>query len=75
MLPRQLYKQFVREAMHFGNYNIQRYVLRRVRSSFREKVGGAETDAALQYGHEQLEILKRQGVISRLNPSPKPVVN
>ncbi|KAL6736541.1 hypothetical protein Aduo_006883 [Ancylostoma duodenale] len=72
-----LYKQLEREAAKFPQYNIRVFAQRRIREHFEANRG--VTDPALQKellkkGKDQLEVIRRQVVISQLYPHKKTVV-
>ena len=69
-----LYRQLLRAARGFTNYNFREHALRCVREDFRR--GAALTDAeeiaaAQRRGGEQLRMLKRQSMVSQLFPQEK----
>ncbi|KAJ2906036.1 LYR family complex protein [Zalerion maritima] len=74
---RSLYRQLLRQSTQFAAYNFRDYAHRRTRDSFRENAG--ETDLRrvqemLQRGLKELQLLKRQAVISQFYKSDALVV-
>mmetsp|Transcript_73205 Transcript_73205/g.136801 ORF Transcript_73205/g.136801 Transcript_73205/m.136801 type:complete len:88 (+) Transcript_73205:78-341(+) len=69
-----LYRQVLRAAGSFSDYNFREYFLRRARDDFRgfalrSKIGSldaAGTDAFLQDARENLQMLQRQSTLSQL---------
>ena len=53
------------------DYNFRMYALRRTRTGYSEArdLAGDSAAAALAYGRDQLQVLKRQALISQLYPS------
>ena len=69
-----LYRDLLRAARGFTNYNFRDYALRRVREEFREARAISTADASLvayQQGRQQLDMLRRQATISGLFPQEK----
>ena len=69
-----LYRQLLRAANGFTNYNFRNYFVRVVREDFRRDSalqGSEEVDAAYRRGRAQLEMLRRQSAISGLFPQDK----
>ncbi|KAH3679804.1 hypothetical protein WICPIJ_008513 [Wickerhamomyces pijperi] len=72
-----LYREFLRNATKFNNYNFKNYFIRRSRDAFnsgktlktQEEITNAYTKA-----QQELEVLKRQSLISRLYSFEKLVV-
>ncbi|KAF2452449.1 hypothetical protein BDY21DRAFT_359197 [Lineolata rhizophorae] len=65
---RSLYRSLLRTANQFAAYNFREYARRRARDAFREHA--AETDARavqelVQKGLKELQVMKRQTVISQ----------
>ena len=58
------------------DYNIRNYVQRRVRTGFQSNstAGAPEAQSAYQKGLADLEVVKRQAIISQLYPSQKSVM-
>jgi hypothetical protein len=72
-----LYKQFLRYATRFSNYNFRDYAIRRSRDGFvanRGLTDPAAINDALAKGRAQLEVLKRQSVISQMYKGEKLIV-
>ena len=69
-----LYRSLLRAGGGFSNYNFRDYALRSVRDKFRENVGLTDAEAitaAMHEGRQQLELVKRQTMVSRLFPQGK----
>lgn len=72
-----LYRQFIKNASHFNDYNFRNYFLRRAKTTFREnrdvkdqeKLDALYTDALKDLG-----VLKRQSLISQMYTFDKLVV-
>ncbi|RMY17781.1 hypothetical protein D0867_05795 [Hortaea werneckii] len=65
---RSLYRSLYRQARQFAAYNFREYAKRRTTDAFREHKG--ESDARriqelMQYGLKELQVLKRQTVVSQ----------
>ncbi|EQC41908.1 hypothetical protein SDRG_00763 [Saprolegnia diclina VS20] len=71
-----LYRTMLRQAAQYENYTFRSYAQRRIKSDFHAKksAAGAEAEAALAFGHDQLAILRRQVAISKLYPGEKSVM-
>ncbi|KAL2112214.1 hypothetical protein VUR80DRAFT_8274 [Thermomyces stellatus] len=74
---RSLYRQLLRNGNALTTYNFREYARRRTRDAFREHAG--EQDPArireyIQKGKKELEVLKRQAVISSFFSFDKLVV-
>ena len=69
----RLYKQMLRAARGFDNYNFRDYTLRYVRDDFRAHRGADAAAAAELYakGLEQHDQLKRLATVSSLFPEQK----
>lgn len=77
MQARGLFRKLMRAGKGFTNYNFREYALRRVRLGFRENVGasdGAEIAKLLLNGQQQLEVVRKQAVISQLYPQARHVM-
>jgi hypothetical protein len=70
-----LFRSLLREAGKMANYNFREHARRRVIGGFREFQNANEQVAQEQYsfGASQLELLKRQSIISRLYPEMEAV--
>ncbi|KAL1301530.1 hypothetical protein AAFC00_005771 [Neodothiora populina] len=65
---RSLYRSLLRTGKQFGTYNFREYAQRRTRDAFRDHV--AESDPRqiqelVQKGIQELQVLKRQTVVSQ----------
>lgn len=72
-----LYKKLLRESAKFSGYNYRSYAQRRIKDAFREhkhETDQSKIDSLIQKGQENLEIIKRQVVISQLYKEPKLVI-
>ncbi|XP_058822708.1 LYR motif-containing protein 4 [Topomyia yanbarensis] len=64
-----LYKQMLRESQKFSSYNYRSYALRRIRDAFRENktlTDATKIQSELEYAQNNLEIIKRQALLSQL---------
>ncbi|KAI1140992.1 hypothetical protein F5Y05DRAFT_375875 [Hypoxylon sp. FL0543] len=65
---RSLYRQLLRQGEQFQSYNFREYAKRRTRDAFREHVNEQdprEVQGLIQKGLRELQIMKRQTVISQ----------
>jgi len=71
-----LFRALLRSAHSMSDYNVSAYCLRRVRTDFRANRNLESTEAAtkLLWGKEQLEIMQRQAVITKMFPGGKNVM-
>ena len=72
-----LYREFVRNASKFSNYNFRNYFLRRSRDAFKQGKSlstSEQVDVQFQKAREELEVLKRQSKISQMYTFEKLVV-
>ena len=72
-----LFRSFLRTSSTYADYNFRSYALRNVRTKFeqnRSLTDSSEISNALVAGQQQLELLKRQTLISNLYPSQKSVM-
>ena len=68
------YRQLLRAAEKFTNYNFRDYALRCVREDFRagaKVADAAEAEQVFQRGRVQLQMLQRQSTVSQLFPQDK----
>ena len=66
---RRLYKQLMREAQAFPDFNFRNYFLRRIRDDFKQKLSLASAEDVgkeLKNGQAQLAMLRRQAVVGQL---------
>ena len=72
----QLFRGLMRQARRLEDYNFRDYAKRRVVMGFQENRGLAGEVAAQEYqeGLKNLDMLKRQAVISHLYPSKRSVM-
>ncbi|EAT42558.1 AAEL005928-PC [Aedes aegypti] len=72
-----LYKQLLRESQKFSSYNFRNYALRRVRDAFRENkalTDSSKIQSEMDYARKNLEIIKRQALISQMFRADKLVI-
>ncbi|KAF2488870.1 hypothetical protein BU16DRAFT_531916 [Lophium mytilinum] len=65
---RSLYRSLLRQSRQFAAYNFREYAKRRTRDAFREHKGDAgerQIQELMQKGLKELQMLKRQTVISQ----------
>ncbi|KAI1417144.1 hypothetical protein F5Y13DRAFT_152079 [Hypoxylon sp. FL1857] len=65
---RSLYRQLLRQGEQFQSYNFREYAKRRTRDAFREHVNAQnprEIQTLIQKGLKELQMMKRQTVISK----------
>lgn len=72
----QLYRQLLRNASRFANYNFREHAKRRIKYEFRQSKGLTPADAEAKYvwGLDQANIVRRQAVVSQLYPQESSVV-
>ncbi|CAM9306033.1 unnamed protein product, partial [Choristocarpus tenellus] len=65
-----LYRQLLREGRQLMDYNYRDYAIRRARLGFvkARECSPNESEKIFAKGEEQLQILRRQAIISRLYP-------
>lgn len=65
---RKLYRQLVREAERFPQYNYRMYALRKIKDEFagRSNLQGTELEHFLQAGQGELERLRRMTAVAAL---------
>jgi len=73
---RALFRNLLRAARTFPDFQLSNYIARRTREDFRKNraLKGEEGKAAMAFGKEQLELVKRQSIIRGLYHAPKSVV-
>lgn len=72
-----LYKQIIKNANRFNDYNFRQYFLRKARTEFRANKDVADAkvlDALISDAQKDLGVLKRQSIISQLYTFDKLVV-
>lgn len=72
-----LYRQFMKNAYHYNNYNFKNYFIRRTKDAFKENVGlkdSEQIDQAIQKANRELKVLERQSKISQMYSTEKLVV-
>ncbi|CAI5737934.1 unnamed protein product [Hyaloperonospora brassicae] len=71
---RRLYREMLRGASKFENYNFRNYAVRRIKEDFRTNAklaaGSTEQKHALEAARQQADMLHRQMVVSKLYPPP-----
>ncbi|XP_059485174.1 LYR motif-containing protein 4 [Neocloeon triangulifer] len=73
----ELYKNLLREGQKFADYNFRNYAVRRMRDAFKENktlADGASIEKELKFGFQQLELIKRQALISQMFKTEKLVI-
>ncbi|KAF2757498.1 putative iron-sulfur cluster biosynthesis protein Isd11 [Pseudovirgaria hyperparasitica] len=74
---RSLYRSLLRQSREFALYNYREYAHRRTRDAFREHQGETEERAVqelVQKGLKELQMMKRQTVVSQFYQLDKLVV-
>ena len=63
-----MYRSFLRESRHFGDYNLRSYILRRVRDDFRGSANAPseQVEGLLARGQAELEVVRRQAMVSSI---------
>ncbi|KAJ9090499.1 hypothetical protein DSO57_1001957 [Entomophthora muscae] len=71
-----LYRNLLRASKGFHGYNFQQYAIRRTKDSFRSNkdIDEAAAIKAYQTGNNDLEVIRRQSIISNLFTSDKLVI-
>ncbi|CCK72754.1 Isd11p KNAG_0L01340 [Huiozyma naganishii CBS 8797] len=72
-----VYRQFIKNANQFTNYNFREYFLRRTRNTFKQNKtveDPARLAALFGEARAELKVLKRQSVISQMYTFDKTVV-
>lgn len=72
-----LYKSLMRESQKFAAYNFRSYAVRRVRDAFKQHKLETDPDnlkKLVSEAYENLEVIKRQAVISRMYQADKLVI-
>ncbi|KAF4041642.1 Complex 1 protein (LYR family) [Phytophthora infestans] len=65
----RLYREMLRNAAKFETYNFRAYATRRIKDKNKTlKSGSPELEKALQLVREQVDVLGRQGIVSKLYP-------
>jgi len=65
------YRGLLREGSRYNNYNFREYILRRVKEEFRDNKtvqDPVEIEKLLQKAQQNLDVVRRQALISRLYP-------
>ena len=72
-----LYRQLIRSANKFNDYNIKSYAQRRIRNGFIEnyKVNTEIATQQYEWGLTQLAMVQRQSMISQMYPEMESVLN
>ncbi|KAJ4374105.1 hypothetical protein N0V83_002844 [Neocucurbitaria cava] len=74
---RSLYRSLLRQSSQFAAYNFREYAKRRTRDSFRDNMSVTEerrVQELMQKGLKELQMLKRQTIISQFYQIDKLVV-
>ncbi|KAF9549005.1 LYR motif-containing protein 4 [Mortierella hygrophila] len=72
-----LYKDLLHHSSKFAAYNFRDYAVRRTRDAFhaaKNETDPAKIEALIHKGEQQLEVVKRQSLISQLYSGEKLVV-
>lgn len=71
-----LMRSMLRESRKFDNYNFRAHAMRRVVGGFREssKLEGKAAEDKFKWGEGQLNLLKRQRVISQMFPEEESIM-
>lgn len=71
-----LFRNLLRNAQKFVNYNFREHAKRRVAYEFHKNknLEGADAVSAYKRGIEQLQVVKRQAIINSLYPEPPSVI-
>ncbi|CAH0493358.1 hypothetical protein KXD40_008313 [Peronospora effusa] len=68
----RLYRAMLGNAAKFDNYNFRSYAVRRVKEEFRKnktlKPGSLEQEKVLELARQQVDVLYRQMIVSKLYP-------
>nr|XP_015913545.1 LYR motif-containing protein 4 [Parasteatoda tepidariorum] len=73
----RLYKNLLREAGKFSSYMYRTYSLRRIKDAFKDYKDVTDQEKLadlITYGKSNLEIIKRQVIISQLFKDPENVI-
>jgi len=73
----KLYKSLIRESQKFASYNFRSYAVRRVKDAFRENRNVTDSEILhnkLAEAHKNLEIVKRQALISQMYKADRLVI-
>ncbi|CAI5737581.1 unnamed protein product [Peronospora destructor] len=70
----RLYREMLHSAAKFDNYNFRSYAIRRVKEEFRKnktlESGSSEQEKVLELARQQVGVLYRQMIVSKLYPPP-----
>lgn len=71
-----LYKQIIKNANRFNDYNFKQYFLRKARTEFKanKDADASKIEALLMDAQKDLGVLKRQSIISQMYTFDKLVV-
>lgn len=66
----RLYSSLLKFSKQFDNYNFRKHAYRRIQYEFRENKSAPATEIPQLYaqGRKQLELVRRQAIISQLYP-------
>jgi hypothetical protein len=72
-----LYRALIRSSMQFSNYNFRDHARRRIRAGFKANRNIEETEkqGKIDFGKNQLDLIKRQSLINQLYPEMQSVIN
>ncbi|KAI1325677.1 hypothetical protein F5Y16DRAFT_256964 [Xylariaceae sp. FL0255] len=74
---RSLYRQLLRQGEQFSSYNFREYAIRRTKDAFRENAAvedPRQIQDLIQKGLKELQVMKRQTVVSQFYQIDKLVV-
>mmetsp|Transcript_3463 Transcript_3463/g.2877 ORF Transcript_3463/g.2877 Transcript_3463/m.2877 type:complete len:82 (-) Transcript_3463:757-1002(-) len=76
MTVQTLYRSLLREAKRVSDYNFRSYALRRIEAGFNKnrQLQGEEAESVINEGYNQLDMLKRQSMLTRMYPSATSVM-
>mmetsp|Transcript_14097 Transcript_14097/g.20829 ORF Transcript_14097/g.20829 Transcript_14097/m.20829 type:complete len:82 (+) Transcript_14097:73-318(+) len=76
MTVQTLYRSLLREAKRVSDYNFRSYALRRIEAGFNKnrQLQGEEAELVINEGYNQLDMLKRQSMLTRMYPSATSVM-
>ncbi|XP_065352963.1 LYR motif-containing protein 4 [Cloeon dipterum] len=73
----RLFKDLMREGQKFDGYNFRNYAARRTRDAFKENkqlTDQSVIEKEIKFGQQQLDLIKRQAMISRMFKTEKLVI-
>lgn len=76
-VPLRLYRNLLKQGKQFPDYELKQYITRRTKDDFRTvyaDLKGEAREKQIQFGHDQLALIKRQATIRSMYIAPKSVV-